>query len=130
MGVYDRQIASAARAIATKGEACVWKLPAPADTDAAPWRDVRDGVPTDKDVSIAWFSERDLGRGSSEFAALLAGTEVPQGCEVGLMAGGLDFEPLESHTIVRSDTKTYEIEKLDRLAPNGTPILFYVTVKR
>ncbi len=130
---YERQIASAKRAIAAKGQACLWRKPAPLDEDADAWRDVREGDPTDAPVSIAWFSPRDLGRGTENFISALAGKmiDVPEGFEIGLMAA-VEFEPLPSDTIVKgTDAEGAEtsITTIDRLAPDGTPILYFVKVK-
>lgn len=127
---YTRQIASAKRSIASKGEACTWNKPAPEDADAAPWRDVRDpdADPLEFPVRIAWFSPRDLGRGTGEFLAAIMGTEVPEGVMIGLMAGGQGFEPTDADTITRADGSTVEPMSIDRLAPDGTPILYFVKV--
>lgn len=135
---YAVAIASAQRLIAAKGQACVWRKPAPLDDAADAWRDVRDGEPTDADVSIAWFAPRDLGRGTEQFLSQLAGMsiDVPEGVEIGLMAA-VEFEPLPSDTIVRgvtaatvADETAVSIISIDRLAPDGTPILYFVKVKR
>lgn len=125
---YARQIASALRQIKAKGEACTWIKPAAQDGDADPWRDVREGDPIEYDVSIAWFSPRDLGRGTGEFLAALMGTEVPEGVMIGLMAGGQSFTPEDADTITRSDSTTVEPMSIDRLAPDGTPVLYFVKV--
>jgi hypothetical protein len=126
---YDRAIASALRLIEAKGEACTWRKPAPADDDADDWRDVREGEPDETDVSIAWFSPRDLGRGTMEFLQAMVGGEVPEGYLIGLM-GPYDFEPLATDTIVRSDDSEVHPESIDLIAPSGEPILYFVKVKR
>lgn len=131
---YERAIASALRMIAAKGQACLWRKPAPLADAADPWRDVRDGEPTDAPVSIAWFAPRDLGMGTEGFLQALAGhsIDVPEGHEIGLMSA-VDFEPLTSDTIVKgTDPEGAEtaITSIDRLAPDGTPILYFVKVKR
>lgn len=130
---FARQIASAQRMIAAKGQACLWRKPAAVDPDAAPWRDVREGEPTDIPVFIAWFSPRDLGRGTDAFLQALSGAsiDVPDGYEVGLMGAG-DFTPLPSDTIVKgTDDEGPEtsIVSIDRLAPDGSPIIYFVKVK-
>ncbi len=130
---YERQIASARRSIAAKGQACIWRKPAALDTDADAWRDVREGEPTDNPCSIAWFAPRDLGRGSETFLSALAGKslDVPEGYQIGLMAA-TDFEPLPSDTIIKgTDDEGAEIAitSIDSLAPDGTPIIYFVKVK-
>lgn len=131
---YAGAIAAAKRLIAAKGQACLWRKPAPEDVTADEWRDVRDGEPTDVEVRIAWFTPRDLGRGSEQFLQALAGTsiDVPEGVEIGLMAP-VEFEPLTSDTILKGtdpDGIEIAIQTIDRIAPDGTPILYFVKVKR
>lgn len=63
--------------------------------------------------------------------AAMAGMEVSASNEIGLLAGGLSFVPDDADTIVRDPDGAAErmaITKIDRLAPNGTPILYYVSV--
>jgi hypothetical protein len=131
---YERAQASARRMIAAKGQACLWRKPAAQDDAADEWRDVREGDPTDTACSIAWFAPRDLGRGTENFLSAIAGQnlDVPDGYEIGLMAAG-DFEPLPSDKIVKGtdpDGAEIAITTIDRLAPDGTPIFYFVKVKR
>lgn len=128
MGQFDRAIASARRLIDKYGEACVWRKPAAPDEDvqdAEPWRDVREGDPTDVDVKIAWFPPG----GQLAFLAAISDTEIPAGTELGLMAPG-DFEPLASDVLLRTGGVEAEITKIDRLAPDGTPVLYTVWIAR
>jgi hypothetical protein len=127
---YERQIAAAKRSIASKGEACTWNKPVAEAAGADPWRDVRDedADPLEYPVRIAWFSPRDLGRGTGEFLAALTGQEVPEGVMIGLMAGGQGFEPTDADWITRADSSKVEPMSIDRLAPDGTPILYFVKV--
>lgn len=128
---YAATIALAKRMIAAKGEACVWSKPAPVDPSADEWRDVRAGSPAVFPVSIAWFTPKDLGRGRDEFLSALKGNsvDVPEGVEIGIMAA-TTFEPLASDTIVRTGGKVAHIVEIDRIAPDGSPILYFVKVKR
>ena len=126
----DRVIATAKRLIAANGEACTWTKPAPEAPGSDPWRDDREGAPEAHNVSIAFFSPKDLGRGSEAFLAAIAGTEVPAGTEIGIMSGGQPFEPLASDELVRSDGKRANITTIDRLAPSGVPLLYFVKVAR
>lgn len=125
MGVYDRQIATAKRIIKAKGAECVWKRTTAAEGGDA-WNP-QPGVPQEWPVSIAFFSPKDLGRGTGEFIAALRGTEVPTSKEIGLMAGGLEFDPSADDVIERWDG-VKGIETIDRLAPNGEAVLFFVTL--
>lgn len=125
MGVYDASIAAAKRMIAAKGAECIWRREnAAAGGDA--WNP-QPGAPSEWPVSIAFFSPRDLGRGSAEFLSALRGTEVPTSNEIGLMAGGLEFDPSDADVIERWDG-VKGIKSIDRLAPNGQAILYFVTL--
>ncbi|WLJ71191.1 hypothetical protein [Sphingomonas phage Birtae] len=126
MGVYDRQVASAKRMIAAKGAKCVWVQPA-AEEGGDAWNPQPAEPIRHPDISIAFFSPRDLGRGSAEFLSALRGTEVPTSSEIGLMAGGLDFEPSDADVIERWDG-VKGIKSIDRLAPNGEAILYFVSL--
>lgn len=126
-GVYDRSIATAQRLIAKWGEDCKWQKPAP-KTGGVPGYPEFGETPEPVPCKIAFFSSRDLGRGSAEFLALLQGTEVPAGKEIGLLAGGIGFTPELTDTITRADSSVISIEKIDRLAPAGIPVLYYVTI--
>lgn len=126
MGVFDADIQAAQELIELYGASCQWQKPAPIDGGVPGYPEPGD-APDPIDCKIAFFTGRDLGRGSEEFLAMLAGTEVPAGQEIGLLAGGLSFTPELTDWIIR-DGATLAIKKIDRLAPNGTPILYYVTV--
>lgn len=126
MGVFDRSIAAAQRLIARYGQDCLWQKPA-LETEDVPGYPTIGDAPAPVPCRIAWFSPRDIGRGAEEFMALMVGIEVPSSGQVGLLAGGLDFEPNEKDSVIR-DGVPVSIKKIDRLAPNGTPILYYVTI--
>lgn len=126
MGVFDRSIATAQRLIAKFGQDCEWQQQTPEDggTPGYPGDGV---VPDPIPCKIAWFAPRDLGRGTEVFAALMAGIEVSSSNEIGLLAGGLTFEPDDADTIIRG-TERLAIKQIDRLASNGTPVIYYVQV--
>lgn len=124
MTAYAKQIAGAKRSIAKKGETCVWQKPASADPAAQPWRDTKVGEPDDNQVRIAFFPP---DGGQMKFAQDNGG--VPEGFEVGLMAA-VEFEPAVADTIFRSGGDAVTVFKLDRLAPDGEPILWTVWIKR
>ena len=124
---YERQIASARRAIEKAGVECFWRKPAEADPDAKPWRDGDGEQPDDVPVPIAWFAPSDVGKGGDVFRAFMNGTEVPQGSEVGLMPGDCGFNPAGGDIVVRFQDEL-RVTKVDRLAPSGVPILYYVWV--
>jgi hypothetical protein len=124
MTVYARQIASAKRAIAAKGQECVWAKPAERDPASKPWRDVRAGEPPEATVRIAWFPPD-----QQQFKFAQDNGGVPEGFEVGLM-GAVDFEPALTDPIFRSGGDSVIVWKLESLAPDGDPIIWTVWVKR
>lgn len=129
-GVFDEDIQAAAELIAEYGADCLWQKAAPIiEGDAGyPTQGPKPGpIP----CKIVFFSPRDVGRGGEVFMALLAGTEVPTSSEIGLMAGGISFTPDGSDTIIRNpatENLSMTIKEIDRLAPNGTPVLYYISV--
>lgn len=125
-GVFDDDIATARELIDLYGAACLWQKPAPLVEDE-PGYPTEGVLPDPVPCKLAFFTGRDLGRGSEEFLAMLAGMEVPANQEIGLLAGGLSFTPELTDTLTRGGVEL-AIKKIDRLAPNGTPILYYVTV--
>jgi|SRR5690606_6467465 len=128
--IFDEDVAAARELIDLYGIDCDWQKPAPLVEDEPGYPTVGD-LPDPVRVKIAFFSPRDLGRGSEAFMALLVGTEVPTSGEIGLMAGGLSFSPDDSDSLIRDPEGAEEpltITKIDRLAPNGLPILYYVSV--
>lgn len=125
MGIYDRQIASAKRMIAAKGADCTWRRPVRAEGGEA-WNP-QPSNSVDTPVKMVFFSPRDIGRGMGEFLAALRGTEVPTSSEVGLLAGDINFEPSDADIILRWDGQK-GIKSIDRIAPNGEAILYFVTL--
>ncbi len=126
---FQDDIDAALEMIAEDGELCSWFKPAPDADDAKPWRDVRDGEPVEyENVSLAFFSPIDLARGSGQFGMFEQGTDVPSYSQIGLMAGGQEFEPEITDWIVRISGKA-EIVMLDKVAPNGIAVLWYVAIK-
>lgn len=123
---YDRQIASALRQIAAKGQACRWHKPAAVDPASDSWRDVRTGDPEEPyDVSIAWFPP-DL-----QTQRFLANSidGIPEGFELGYM-GAVEFEVVNGEQIERATGEFVTVFNVDRIAPDGTPILYTLWVKR
>ena len=129
-GVYDDDIATAQELIAEFGQECFWQKPAPVTDDSVPGYPVVGDLPPLIPVKIAFFSGRDINRGTFEFLSMMPGMEVPDNGEIGLLAGGLTFEPENTDTLRRgaADADETSIESIDRLAPNGTPVLYYVKV--
>lgn len=128
--IFDDDIATAQELIEENGQECFWQKQAPVIDDSVPGYPVVGELPDPIPVRIAFFSPRDLSRGAAEFGGMMPSTEVPDNMEIGLMAGGLPFTPENTDTIRRGSPTAPEtsIEKMDRLAPNGLPILYYLTV--
>ena len=125
-GVFDDDIQTAKELIDLYGMDCLWQKAAP-EVESEPGYPSTGATPDPLPVRMAFFTARDLNRGSEAFMAMMAGMEVSMSSEIGLLAGGLSFTPDDSDTIVRDGVGS-AIKSIDRLAPNGTPILYYVTV--
>lgn len=125
--VYDEDIATAKELIALYGQDCLWHKPAPVIGGVPGYPEIG-AEPDPIPCKLAFFSSRDVGRGGAgAFLAMLRGTEVPANKEVALLAGGIDFEPENTDHIDRGGVLV-AIEQIDRLAPGGVPVLYYVTV--
>ena len=129
MGVYDRPIATAQRMIRKYGELCQWQKP-PATTNDVPGYPTVGATPAPIPCYLAFFSGRDLGRGRGleAFLGMMQGIEVPANGEFALLAGGIEFAPENTDTITRADGSPVAIKDIDRLAPAGIPVLYYVAV--
>jgi len=127
MTKYARQIETAKRLIDKFGAECVWVKPAAEDPNAKPWRDNRQGEAEEFNASVAFFSAKDLGYGSTLALANMAGTEVPAHSRMGLMSGGQEFNPELTDTVWFNGDEI-DITKIDNLAPDGEPILFFLWI--
>lgn len=120
MGVYDRQIASAKRQIAAKGQDVTWRVlvdGAPPDA-SKPWKPSA-ATPDDKPVKIVFLPHTTA---KNQLIRYLKGTEVPTGALTGLMAA-VDFEPKAKDVVIRDGVELV-VESIDLIAPNGEPILY------
>lgn len=126
---YADAIADAKELIEEFGQDCWWQKPAPT-VAAEPGYPSAGALPQPIPCTIAFFSPKDLDRGVTQFMDVIPGTEVPDNAQVGLLAGGLSFTPELADTIRRGAANAREISilKLDLLAPNGTPVLYFITV--
>lgn len=121
-----RAIATAKRLIDKNGQSVVWRKPAPADPTAKPWRDVRDGEPTDTPVKIVWVTPKFLQ--TMAFLINDKGTDVPKGVEQALMAAQT-FEPELTDRVVIGGVE-WSLFRVDPVKPNGTPILYRLYIHR
>lgn len=124
--INDDFVQDAIEIIQEEGMLCQWQKQAPITGGTAAYPTFG-AQPTPVDVYIAWFRPQDLGRGTLEFLELMKGTEVPTGTEIGLMAGGQPFTPERTDTLIKNG-QVVVITKIDRIAPNGLPILYYISV--
>lgn len=129
-GVFDEDIQAAAELIATYGADCHWQKPAPAVEDE-PGYPTQGDAPDPVACKIAFFRGKDVGYAAEAFMAMLTGTEVPTSGEVGLMAGNVSFTPELTDTLIRNpgtEDLPLTIKSIDRIAPNGTPVLYFISV--
>lgn len=122
MGVYDRQVAQAQRAIAAKGQLCSWRqTPDVAPDSTKPW--IRQNAAmTTYSVFIAFPPM------ASGLMRLMQGTNIPAGAVRGLMANPTNFTPQDNDTIQRGN-QVYRISKLDPLAINEQIILWTLELR-
>lgn len=129
MADYTDDIATAQELLEEFGQQCYWQKPAPVAA-GVPGYPTETELPEPIPCMIAFFNERDLNRGADEFKGMMQGTEVPKSCMIGLMAGGISFEPENNDMIHRGtvDAEPIAIKSIDIVAPDGTPVLYYISV--
>lgn len=116
---YGRQIATAKRLISQKGQAATWREPTDATADPdKPWHSSANAA-ADHSVEIVVLPDN-----SARFAALMAGTDVPEGTQIAYMSA-VNFEPTMRGTVI-IDGKPNRVTYLSPLAPDGTPIIWIV----
>jgi hypothetical protein len=124
MGYYDRQIATAKRIIATKGQLCSWVHIADGTggTAAAPAANVET---TYANIPMCFLPlDREY---LSTFQSLIKDTEIPTGIELVFM-GQVPFEPEMRDKIIRGSV-TYSIlpkNGIDKIDPNGEGAILYI----
>lgn len=120
---YGRQIASAKRLIKAKGQLATWREPADATADPdKPWHSTPT-PPADHTVNVVTLPDS-----RASFAALMKGSDVPEGTQLAYM-GAVDFEPSVRGTLIIGGVP-YRITSLDPIAPDGTPILWTVGIAK
>lgn len=131
MAGYERQIASAKKLIAKRGQVVSWRIRAEGTTDAGEvtgatkWRPkaVPAGTPDDRPVSIVFFPIT-----KEKFESLRAmGVELTRGAQMGYM-GAVDFEPSQKDAVLRAGV-LMPIETIDVIAPNGDAVLYEIVFK-
>lgn len=120
MGVYDRQIATARRLIASKGAECTYTQTAVTMETATPWI-VEDADPTEYSVRIVFLP---VDREGYETLNTLKETDVSGGFSLAYM-GAVEFDPKRTDLIERNgDGEKFRVVYVDKIAPNGETILY------
>lgn len=129
--IFDRQIATALRLITKNGAPVTWTKPAASDPGADPWRDERTGMADIHTPVMLFFSVIDAGRGGTRgfLKTFIGGTDVPDINEIGFLAGDCGFIPDQTDILEQQDGSVREIVAIDKIAPNGAPIIYFVMVK-
>jgi hypothetical protein len=119
---YTRQIESAKRLIAKYGQAVTFRKIANGTPEnlEMPWKP-GPAVQTDYSVSMAFFP---VGRVKNEFEHYSKDMQTPEGSELGYMASQ-DFVPAIKDVVLRGG-EVLTVRSIDRIAPDGTPILYIV----
>lgn len=128
MTVYAPFIAAATKLIDRYGRTCYWQKP-PSYTGGTPGYPEVGPTPDPIECKMAFFSPRDLDRGVMDFLGMMPGTEVPDNAQIGLLAGGISFTPENTDHLYFDEalSQSFAIEKIDRIAPSGEPVLYMVT---
>lgn len=119
MGIYDRQIASAKKLIAEKGELCTWReFDATTPDTSKPWN--KTANKTDYPVNIVFQS---FPRMNYEALHEAKKSDVPAGNKKGLMAQ-VSFKPTLNAVVIRGNGEIWHVSAIDPIDPNGDVILY------
>lgn len=122
MSVYSSAIAGALRAIARKGDACVWRQYAVTDGDET-WLEDETSPFIDYPVSIAFFP-MDGGKASNTVYQQVAG-DVTTFTSYAIM-GAVPFTPTLRDSITRSDGTVLKPTGLGMLKPGAEVVLWQI----
>lgn len=120
MAVYTRQVATAKRLIAKYGQFCQWVKPAAEVEDPdSPWNNGAGEPVVYEKIKLAFFPnpKHSLSRAM--------GNEVQVGGSIAYMAA-VNFVPSLEDKIIKADGSPATITYIDKIAPNGEPILFII----
>ncbi len=129
MNPFQDDIDGAREAIKEDGCPCQWWTPAEDDPNVAPWRE-GEGEATVRLLDAAIFSPKDLGFGSGSYGSLADGTEIPTSAEIAMFAAEPGFTPELTDWVELPNSGKCEVVRLDRLAPNDIPILWFAWIVR
>lgn len=122
MTIYAQEIKGVQVDIKRAGQSCTWtKIPRTAN-DTQPWKGGTTPVPQNFPNTYILFLKGGL---SNALQHLMKNTDVTDGAPDAIMAGGLSFTPELTDVVIRG-TETLLISDIDILAPDGTPILYYL----
>lgn len=117
MAMYDRQVKTAKRLIAKFGAPVVVKNKTITPNPVKPWETIENV--SQHTVPVCFLT---LDSAALKTLSITPGTEVPKGASLALM-GAVNFE-VSLTTTFEHDGKTWAMYWMDKLAPNGRPILF------
>lgn len=128
---YDSFTIGAASMIKDAGAIVVWTKPAAPVDGQKPWDDDREEVPPTFEPYMVFFSVLDAARGGTRgfFESFMKGTEVSDASEVGFLAGNCGFTPNQADTIERPDGSIVQVVAIDKIAPAGPVVMYFVSVK-
>jgi hypothetical protein len=117
MAIYDRQIKTAKRLISKYGVSVPVTNKRIVKNDLEPWKTTE--VTETNTVKICFLP---LDSGTLKTLSMIPGTEVPKGAVLAYM-GAVTFD-VDLTTTVVHEGKTWAMYYMDKLAPNGRPILY------
>lgn len=117
MAMYDRQIATAKRLIKKYGVSTAVTYKTIATDPDKPWQTVETEIT--ETVPVCFLT---LDAGSMKTLSMAPGTEVPVGAVLAYM-GAVGFK-VDLTTTFQYDGKVWSMFWVDKLAPNGRPILY------
>lgn len=117
MAMYDRQIATAKRLIKKYGVPTPVTYITITENSDKPWETTE--VSSIETVPVCFLP---VDSGTMRTLSMTPGTEVPKGAVLAYM-GAVGFK-VDLTTTLQYDGRTWSIYWMDKLAPNGRPILY------
>lgn len=127
MDAYDRQIQSAKKQIAKKGQAVIWRIVENGNPSNAlePWKPTQPSSQVEHAVQICFLP---LDKETKKWLVRSRDVETSTSYELGLMPS-VGFEPSLKDTVLRSGVEL-RIESLEKIAPNGEAILYKIVFRK
>ena len=123
MADYTQDIIDAQADIKEAGAQVIWRKIVRVDDPDKPWN-ATEAPPQDFPVSMLFLTN---GL-SNPLVSLMRNTDITDGAPDAIMAGGLTFTP-ELTDMIINDTEEFVVDSIGLLAPDGTPILYYLRFK-